>query len=1119
MSPSGNGRAVVPSPVVFPTGAIGAPAGGALYPTAQGGVSPVYQPSGSLGTISPVDAPPGSIVPTYPDGTPVGAIPPGAIWPPGSVGGQPCYNAGCGSGGIFGLPVECPCFGSVITPGSPPPPSSPKSPLAPPPSLPPSVPPAPPAPPGAPPPVVLPPSPGQTIPFQCEQLAIQVVTPGNVEFCENVQSLLSQIGQIGQSILNGTSELLGGLYQWLQQLGYPPPPQISLENGETQGADWLTTLTDYLTTAAIPGAGLVGSPSSWIETLYYSLLRAIGAVGAQQLKLFLDFLCAVQQTLQNMQNCNPAVYLGVASLNWLWGTFKRLHVHVEPFGIGVMIPLHLDTPMIDSLIEAMLNLACPSQVPGHGVISALFKNNQINNDQYLCWYNAHGVTTEVASMIQWAEREKLCLDEFIEWDRREQLGNVNQWYPNSPYTLNEAAVEQQWLKDATEYGRTLGWLYTDDFQPRYSLYDELPTIAQHLHWLARNIDDAAYVNDYHLLDGFSTDADCGAIIGNPSYVRLPQVGARNFWSTFGAELRAQGMRKIDAAREYAAHWLHGSPTQLREFAWRLRPDRSLKDWEVVVAAGLGIPAQVGQAPPPQMVFQTTDFQRLLAEQDYAPVDVAWFASTLYHVPALSYLRDMYRYSIFSTEAISNGQLPADADDQARQAWDDQALVGYHRDLGYSPQDSERFIAVDRLVKHRIRSQEANGWNPSSLAAAYAVGVINEADARNWMQWLGFQSEYATSMLSRAGKLLQVSALRRAYSYSVSRLLTQLMTAYREGWQNQATTTDALKGLGIQDQQATAMMHVQDLARTSGLVKTTIGAIRSAFLKGKISEEQATQILTNLNMDAPVVQAYVDSWTVERTIGEQGLTKADIKRLYKEQLITKQDAENRLANLDLSNDAIALTIQEVDFLAQKAEQAAQRKADAAQQKEQQKEQQQAAKLAEQEQVAADRLAAKQALAQERLTAAELRIQERTQAAAVRAAAQAARRAQTLARAEAAELVRAAKQSEENTARLVAALRRDEPPGKLSQWAKLGIIDWSYFQTRMRLYGYTDESIERQWEAACAAKSAACAAGGPGGDVPATAGAASAAAATTTAAESAEYAAIVAAERQQNQLPPG
>lgn len=1082
MSPTNNGFADSPFAVLGPAASVPpaaiAPPGGSIIGSTTGAIASLFTPPGGLSTIA------------GPDGPPLGAG-----WPSGTIGAQGCYQVTCTLGGTpWGVP--CPCFGAPLpSPLSPPPPSPPTSPLAPPLAPPPTSPPplAPPGSPLSPPlsPIVYPPGPGQTVPFQCSQLALQIITPGNVAFCLGAQSLLDQAAALGQNILDGVFSVAEGLYEWLQTVGYPPPPTVLTDRTEVEGQDWLTRLVEYVTLVPDLTLGAGQAVYGWIQVLYYSAIRFLAMIGQQQLQGFLQFLCALKGTLQNMRNCNPATYLGAAAVSWIWRTIKGAHVHVEPFGIGVMLPLHLDTPMIDDAIDAMLNLACPSKVPGHGVISTLFKAGQIDNSAYTCWFNAHGITTEIAGMLQWAEREKLCLDEYIETQRRAAIGNAAVWNPGSPYLADEAGFEQQWYDDSATYARQLGWLYSDDFQPRYQLYDELPTIAQHLHWLSRNIDDLEYVEKYHLLDGFSTQADIAQMLGNPSYVALPQAGARNFWATFGAELRAQGMRKIDAAREYAAHWLHGSPQQLREFAARLRPGRPLKDWESAISTLLGTPTAPGQPAPPNMTFSPDDFRRILAEQDYGYLDVGWFLSTIYHVPALSYLRDMYRYGVFSAEAVANGQLPGNATDAQRQAYDDAAMVGYHQDLNYSPQDSERFIAVDRVVKRRIRSQEASGWNPSSLSAAYAVGVMSEADARNWMQWLGFQDEYTSSMLSRAGKMLQVSALRRAFSYSVSRTLTQLLTAYREGWQNQQQTQGALTALGIPAAQARAMMQVQDYQRTNALVKTALSSLRRAYLSGKVSEADATKLLVGLNMDQPVIQVTVDAWAVERTIGEAGLTKAEVRRMYKEGIISSQDAEARLENLGLKTDAITLLIDEVDRLHEKAEAKAEKAAEKA----------------------AEAAAQKQAAAAARLTTREQAMQARVQAAAQRAAAQTLKRQQQLARAQSAELVRAAREADEAQARIVTALKRDEPPGTLRQWARLGIIDWAYFQKRMQLYGYTDESIERQWESACAAKSAQCAPGGPSGDTPAGVAAAESAAAATRESVAQQWGPLQSAEQQQ------
>jgi hypothetical protein len=77
-----------------------------------------------------------------------------------------------------------------------------------------------------------------------------------------------------------------------------------------------------------------------------------------------------------------------------------------------------------------------------------------------------------------------------------------------------------------------------------------------------------------------------------------------------------------------------------------------------------------------------------------------------------------------------------------------------------------------------------------------------------------------------------------------------------------------------------------------------------------------------------------------------------------------------------------------------------------------------------------------------------------------------------RAKEAELAKLQRLAERQAKQILAALKQQAPVSKLTQWAKLGLITHDTFTSRMRLYGYNDDSIRLQWEAACQAKNAAC-----------------------------------------------
>lgn len=803
--------------------------------------------------------------------------------------------------------------------------------------------------------------------------------------------------------------------------------------------------------------------------------------GAQQLA------CAVRNAQANAQYMDMGTYLEIWSVSWVWSSIKTLRIG-SPTWLAFQTNVQDLKDYISQLLVYLLHSVSQNTPPCELEAMECYLHNTIDATQYTCWMNLGDRNTAVWKPVLDARRHKLTTDEVIEWTRRRSLGDVAAWQPQSPYSRDEAGTEQRWQDESLGLMRGLGWLYQRDAVPAYALYDELPTIADHLHWLARNIDDVSYVQDYHLLDGFSTPEDVASIIGPSAEPPMPQSLKRNFWATFGAELRAQGMRKIDAARHYAAHWLHGSPEQLRSFVFRLRPGRPLKDWESVIASGLGTPAAAGSPAPTSMTFTAQDFTRILTEQDYGYKDVGWFASTLYHVPALSYLRDMYRYGIFSAQAIASNLLPAGATVEQRQAYDDDVLAGYHRDLGYSEQDSSRFVAVDRLIKNRIRMSEAFGWTPSALARAFAIGQITEKQARGWMTYQGFNDAESTAMIERAGSQLRYSVLKRAYSLSVTSAMRAALVQYDEGLTDKAGAVAALQALGVDKVRAGALVDVEGNRRLTRQIKEVKRALRRAYLSGRIDDKAAQQIMDKLGLDKAASVPEIDAWFVEKTVMEKAPTKAEIIRWLKEGLLTAEEAQLRLTNLGIAADAVELLLDEVDYLEAKAE----KKAEAAAKKQEQREQATAAKEAERAAAAALRQAQSEAKdearAEERAVAAAEKQAEKEARAAAQAEHAAAAAGLLAERTAEKAALTAAKKALAAAKAAVARAKADEPPAKLQAWAELGMIGYNYFHERMSIYGYDDGSIRLWWDQACAKKSAACIDGkqplvGTGGSAPA------------------------------------
>lgn len=378
--------------------------------------------------------------------------------------------------------------------------------------------------------------------------------------------------------------------------------------------------------------------------------------------------------------------------------------------------------------------------------------------------------------------------------------------------------------------RSLGWIDDADLSRSVQMYDELPTISDTLHWLQRNVWDEEYIARYKLDVGFE----------------------EKFWPTFGPLLYPKGMRKDFARLHYASHWIQPSPEQMRQFVFRLRPGRVPVDSE----------------------FTLDDYERILAEQDYAPLARKWFRDTAYHVPAMGYAKQMFQL----------GAITADE------------LQAYHQDLGYTDVDSARFVETDKVQRLRLRSQSGHGFSPSAMANAYALRKMPEEEVRFRMQELGYPQEIATDLMRRADIDLMRGIIVRTRTKLYTQIVSQIEDAVKVGVLSSDAAVNSLVTIGWQPGEASAYVAIANANAGISLVKESIARLKRAFLAGEIDAVYVESGMVTLGVVPQRIGQYVSAWMLQQTPGRKRRTAAQIVNDVSLGRLSTSEALVRLHNL-------------------------------------------------------------------------------------------------------------------------------------------------------------------------------------------------------------------------------
>lgn len=628
-------------------------------------------------------------------------------------------------------------------------------------------------------PVVTPtPTQTQTQPVSCPEAtySLYIPAPGTKDWCDMQADIKQAIIAMGKAIVDWLVGRMSDSLSTYEGLASQPDPTFSLTDNP------------------IPG-------------LWTLLTRAFGRLEVRIGEPVFNFVCAVQSGFGKIGQCETAPLLYISVVRGLVRILKQFRFGWDA-AVWATVDIAVDIDALETALDYFINSLCPVVIPSEAEAIECYLRGTITRDIYECWMLSHSHDPSVFEPVLQARRERPLPREFIEWMRRNQASD----------------------SDIINQLRKYGFLQPDEAAQQLTLYDELPSISDHLHWLQRNVYDNEYVETYRLTDGFE----------------------ERFWANFGNDLRAKGYTKYRARLDYASHWIMPSPTQMQEFLYRSD--------EIEKLTGKG--------------FNVNDYQRILAEQDYNILARGWFAATAYRVPAISYLKDMFRQGVI----------------------DKATLTRYHKRLGYTEEDATHFADIDTIQKSRMRASGGHGWTPAALASAYAIRQKNPQFVFQQMDKLGYTHDEAQQLMDRADIDLQHSVWIRARSRALSAVVTNVKAALSAGIMTVDTARQNLEAMGWPSNWALSLAQSEEQSAKTALVKQVVSAVRKALLRGEIVEDHARGLLNRIGVVPAAVDNYLSLWNLQNTPARKRRTATQAVNDLANGAIDEADALLRLRNL-------------------------------------------------------------------------------------------------------------------------------------------------------------------------------------------------------------------------------
>lgn len=248
----------------------------------------------------------------------------------------------------------------------------------------------------------------------------------------------------------------------------------------------------------------------------------------------------------------------------------------------------------------------------------------------------------------------------------------------------------------------------------------------------------------------------------------------------------------------------------------------------------------------------TEGERIAHDNGLEPQDFATLIETAGAPPGID----------FATEALNRGFI-----NEAQ-----------FREMFLESRIKNKYNALLLQMRTRLIPQE-------TARLAYRQGVYSREDALGTLMAHGFTADDAATLI----------AIEETRQDGTTKELTraQIVQMYDEQILDAGTTRELLLGLGYSEANTDLMMALAEVRRTQRFVNAAITRVRSAYLTGKIDENEVSTQLDALAVPPSQREELLTIWGIDRTTVTKTLTPAQIRQAFRNELITQEDAMARL----------------------------------------------------------------------------------------------------------------------------------------------------------------------------------------------------------------------------------
>ena len=178
--------------------------------------------------------------------------------------------------------------------------------------------------------------------------------------------------------------------------------------------------------------------------------------------------------------------------------------------------------------------------------------------------------------------------------------------------------------------------------------------------------------------------------------------------------------------------------------------------------------------------------------------------------------------------------------------------------------------------------------PRTITAMYREGSLSHDQAASLLQRQGVPPELVTAYLSSGS----------AQKVEKGRDLAQaaMLALYRDRITDRGQAAAMLQSIKYDAHEADYLLKVVDLEVAQRFMTAAVGRVHSLYVGHKIAQAAVKSTLASLKVPADNIEQLVSVWSLERQANVRTLTAADYRSAFAKGLLTREQASDQLVQL-------------------------------------------------------------------------------------------------------------------------------------------------------------------------------------------------------------------------------